>query len=58
MKTRDLVRAVEQRGFLFVRHGARHDIYGDGRTILEVPRHRETSELLARKIIKQAAGAP
>ena len=53
MKQRDLVRKLESIGFEFDRHGANHDVYVRGRDVVEVPRHRELNEKLARAILRQ-----
>jgi predicted RNA binding protein YcfA (HicA-like mRNA interferase family) len=55
MKRFDLVRIIEKNGAVFIRHGSDHDWYTNPNTgIFEsVPRHRETKNLLAKKIIKR-----
>jgi len=55
MKRLDLIRSIEQKGAVFIRHGGDHDWYKNPNTgIAEaVPRHREIKELLAKKIIKR-----
>jgi len=55
MKRLDLIRSIEQKGAVFIRHGSDHDWYKNPNTgIAEaVPRHREIKELLAKKIIKR-----
>lgn len=53
MKQRDLVKALEQAGFAFERHGGNHDIYRRGKDIEKVPRHKEISEMLGRAIMKK-----
>ena len=55
MKRMDLVKYLNQKGCILLRHGGRHDIYhnpvtGDSEP---VPRHREINEVLARRIIKR-----
>lgn len=57
MKFRDLVRAIEDDGAVFVRHGGNHDWYRNVITGVReaIPRHAEVSEMLARKIIKRLA---
>ncbi len=54
MKRRDLIRELEQRGCVLIRHGANHDWYQNPRTKVSqpVPRHSEIQEHLARHIIK------
>ncbi|MDD3921017.1 MAG: type II toxin-antitoxin system HicA family toxin [Eubacteriales bacterium] len=53
MKTKDLVKLLENNGWMFKRHGANHDIYTKGKEREEIVRHRETDEDLARAIIKR-----
>ncbi len=54
MKRIDLLRAIEDSGCEFVRHGGRHDWYRNPRTGVAqpVPRHREIEERLAQRIIR------
>lgn len=53
MKQRDLVKRLEQVGFIFERHGGNHDIYRRGGDIEKVPRHKEINEKLAKAILKK-----
>jgi mRNA interferase HicA len=53
MKQRDLVKKLEDSGFVFERHGSNHDIYARGEEKEEVPRHKEIDERLAKAIIKR-----
>ena len=53
MKTKDLIKLLENNGWQFYRHGANHDIYKKGNEREAVVRHRETSEMLAQAIIKR-----
>ncbi len=53
MKQRDLVKKLEDAGFIFERHGSNHDIYVRGEEKEEVPRHKEIDERLAKAIIKR-----
>ena len=53
MKQRDLVKKLEEAGFIFERHGSNHDIYVRGKEKEEVPRHKEIDERLAKAIIKR-----
>jgi mRNA interferase HicA len=54
MKRLDLIKAIEARGCVLVRHGGRHDWYRNPVTGVSqpVPRHREVKEPLARRIIR------
>jgi predicted RNA binding protein YcfA (HicA-like mRNA interferase family) len=55
VKRLDLVRRLEKMGCILLRRGGRHDIYHnpDTGSSEPVPRHRETNELLAKRIIKR-----
>ncbi|ACU69106.1 YcfA family protein [Catenulispora acidiphila DSM 44928] len=61
MKRRDLLKALSDIAaeasvdFELVRHGGSHDIYRVGALHLTIPRHTEISELLAKKILKEAS---
>ena len=54
MKRRDLLRELEQMGYILIRQGKRHDWYQNPRTKVSqpVPRHREIEDSLAKHIIK------
>jgi predicted RNA binding protein YcfA (HicA-like mRNA interferase family) len=54
VKRVDLIKALEERGCEFVRHGGKHDWYRNPTTGVSqpVPRHREINERLARRIIR------
>jgi mRNA interferase HicA len=54
MKRRDLVAELQQAGCVLLRNGAKHDIYHNPKSGKSepVPRHREISEFLAKKILK------
>lgn len=53
MKQKDLIKRLEKAGFVFERHGGKHDVYKRGSDEEQVPRHTEINELLAKKIIKK-----
>lgn len=53
MKQRDLVKKLENGGFVFERHGRNHDVYVRGSELEEVPRHKEINEKLAKAILKR-----
>ena len=53
MKQRDLIKKLEDNGFVFERHGGNHDIYRRGNDIETVPRHKEINENLAKMIIRK-----
>ena len=54
MKRSILIKKIEAAGFVFIRHGGAHDIYGNGRTQLVIPRHKEINEQLANAIIRKS----
>ena len=53
MKQRDLIKKLEEGGFVFERHGSNHDVYVRGRDREEVPRHKEIDERLAKAILRR-----
>lgn len=53
MKNKDLVKKLENAGFVFERHGGNHDIYVRGNDCEQVPRHKEINERLARAILRK-----
>ncbi|MCI8388168.1 MAG: type II toxin-antitoxin system HicA family toxin [Clostridiales bacterium] len=53
MKTKDLIKLLENNGWKLIRHGGNHDVYGNGNKIESVPRHKETDEMLAKSIIRK-----
>lgn len=53
MKRRDLIKKLEAKGFILVRHGGNHDVYKRGSDEEAIPRHNEINEMLARQIIKK-----
>lgn len=50
---RDLVKKLEDGGFVFERHGGNHDVYVRGTEREEIPRHKEINEILAKAILKR-----
>ena len=62
MKRADLLRELRRRAdrlgvpFVPLRHGGRHDVFLFGGERIEIPRHREVRELLARAIIRACDG--
>ena len=54
MKHRELVRLLEQLGYMLVRHGGNHDVYRKGLVEIAVPRHREINEVTAKQILRKA----
>ncbi|MBQ4426011.1 MAG: type II toxin-antitoxin system HicA family toxin [Lachnospiraceae bacterium] len=53
MKRRELIIKLEKAGFVFCRSGGKHDIYKRGSEEIQIPRHREINERLAKRIIKE-----
>lgn len=53
MKRTDLIKKLEDGGFVFDRHGSSHDIYVRWNTKETIPRHREIDERLAKAILKR-----
>jgi predicted RNA binding protein YcfA (HicA-like mRNA interferase family) len=53
VKHRDLIKLFEKNGWYFLREGANHDIYTDGKKIEPIPRHREINEKLAKALIRK-----
>ena len=56
MKRKDLIKIIIENGAVFLRHGGNHDIYLKKEIRIQVPRHTEIKEGLARAIIKQSEG--
>lgn len=53
MKRKELVKRLEKAGFVFERHGGKHDVYRRGSDTEEIPRHTEINEMLAKSILKK-----
>ena len=53
MKRADLIKKLEDAGFVFERHGGGHDIYMKENVRETIPRHREVNERLAKAILKR-----
>lgn len=53
MKTKDLIKLLENNGWTFKRHGGNHDLYVKGNQREAVPRHTEVNEELAKAIIRR-----
>lgn len=55
MKRQELIRRIEEKGAILIRHGGRHDWYQNPRSGVcqPVPRHREIKETLAKHILKE-----
>lgn len=57
MKRRELIKKLEQNGFVLTRHGGNHDVYVKGTVELIVPRHREINEITAKQILRKGEQA-
>jgi hypothetical protein len=55
MKKTGLLQSLNRQGAVFVRHGAKHDVYVQPRTGKEaaIPRHDEINEYTAKAILKK-----
>jgi len=55
MKKFELIQKLNRQGAVFVRHGAKHDVYMQPKTNKEatVPRHDEINEYTAKAILKK-----
>ena len=53
LKQRDLIKKLEEAGFVFKEHGGNHDTYKRGDDTEQIPRHKEINEITARKILKK-----
>ena len=53
MKRRDLIKLLEKNGWTFLRNGANHDIYTDGKAIEPISRQKEIKEAVAKAIIRR-----
>ncbi len=53
MKRTDLIKKLEDVGFVFERHGGNHDIYIKENIKETIPRHKEIDERLAKAILKR-----
>lgn len=53
MKTKYLVKLLEENGWYLKRNGGNHDVYTNGISTEMIPRHKEVKENLAKAIIKR-----
>lgn len=53
MKQTELIKKLEEAGFVFDRHGSNHDLYVKGNIKETIPRHKEINEVLAKAILKR-----
>ena len=54
LKKRDLEKELKTIGWWLLRHGSKHDVWTNGSSEEDVPRHNEINEKLAKKILKRA----
>jgi mRNA interferase HicA len=54
MKRAELIRDIEKRGCVLIRHGGKHDWYQNPNTRVSqpIPRHRKITDSLAKHILK------
>ena len=52
MKKRIFEKTIKAAGFDFKEHGANHDTWKRGTETIQVPRHKEVNEKLAKLILK------
>jgi predicted RNA binding protein YcfA (HicA-like mRNA interferase family) len=55
---RELVKYLEENGYVLVREGGNHSIYGKSGTKVPVKRHRTLDRITANEICKQAGLNP
>lgn len=55
---RETIRALEQNGFLFTRHGSNHDIYVNPTTGVRIPIKRHDFNENDAKYVRKEAGLP
>ena len=53
LKRRDLIKKLEEAGFVFLEHGGNHDTYVRNGQKEQIPRHAEINEITAKKILKK-----
>ena len=58
MKRNELEKMLRALGWMFLKHGGRHDVWTNGVDVESVPRHREIREHLAKKILRKASENP
>lgn len=54
MKRKILLKELKRLGFYKIRHGGKHDIWGNGVIKESIPRHNEVNERTALDILKSA----
>jgi predicted RNA binding protein YcfA (HicA-like mRNA interferase family) len=58
VKRRDLVRYLEDNGFILLREGKSHSIYTNNQKTIPVKRHKSLDRITANELCKQAGLKP
>ena len=58
VKRRDLVRSLEENGFMLLREGKNHSIYANDKKTIPVKRHKTFDRITANELCKQAGLRP
>ena len=58
VKRRDLVRYLEENGFVLLREGKNHSIYSDDKKTIPVKKHNTFDRITANELCKQAGLKP
>ncbi|KPA09222.1 YcfA-like protein [Candidatus Magnetomorum sp. HK-1] len=53
MKRKKLETILKKKGWRFLRHGGKHDIWTNGNSQEPIPRHPDINEKLAKSIIRK-----
>jgi len=58
VKRRDLIRCLEENGFVLLREGKSHSIYSNNKKTIPVKRHKSLDRITANELCKQAGVTP
>lgn len=58
VKRRDIVKYLEENGYVLLREGKKHSIYHNGDTTVPIKRHRLIDRITANGLCKQAGLKP
>ena len=58
VKRRDLLKYIEENGFLFLREGGNHSIYTNNIKTIPIKRHKTLDRITANELCKQAGLKP
>jgi len=58
VKRRDLIRYLEENGFVLLREGKSHSIYTNDKETIPVKRHKSLDRITANELCKQAGLKP